>query len=63
MDIKEIKRRLCEAVDNNAEKIIALGESIFAEPEMGFKEVKTAAKVKKVSPIRTAWRLPASSRL
>ncbi len=48
MDIKEIKRRLCEAVDNNAEKIIALGESIFAEPEMGFKEVKTAAKVKKV---------------
>lgn len=48
MDIKELKRRACEAVDNNAEKIIAVGESIFAEPELGYKEFKTSEKVKKI---------------
>lgn len=48
MDIKELKRRACEAVDHNADKIINLGESIFAEPELGYKEFKTADKVKKV---------------
>ena len=48
MDIAELKRRACEAVDKNADKIIALGESIFAQPELGFKEFKTAEKVQKV---------------
>lgn len=48
MDVNELKRRACEAVDRNAEKIIAVGESIFAEPELGYKEFKTSAKVKKV---------------
>ena len=47
MDVNELKRRACEAVDRNAEKIIAVGESIFAEPELGYKEFKTSAKVKK----------------
>ena len=45
MDIAELKRRACEAVDKNADKIIAFGESVFAEPELGFKETKTAAKM------------------
>ncbi len=48
MDIQELKKRACEAVDRNAEKIIAVGESIFHEPELGFKEFKTAEKVKKI---------------
>ena len=48
MDIAELKRRACEAVDKNADKIIAFGESVFAEPELGFKEFKTAEKVQKM---------------
>ena len=44
---EELKRSACEAVDKNRDKIIAFGESVFAEPELGFKEFKTSAKVKK----------------
>lgn len=45
---QELKERAFAAIDQNREKIIALGDSIFAEPELGFKEIKTAAKIKKV---------------
>lgn len=48
MDIKQLKEKVCATIDQNAEQIIGLGESIFAEPELGYKEFKTAAKVKKV---------------
>ena len=33
-----VKRHVCEAIDRNAERIIALGESIRGNPEFGFKE-------------------------
>ncbi len=46
MDVKTMKKVACEAIDKNAGKIIALGESIFSEPELGYKEFKTAEKVK-----------------
>lgn len=45
---EELKRRACEAIDKNRDKIIELGDSIFAEPELGFKEIKTAEKIKKI---------------
>lgn len=45
---EELKRRACEAIDKNRDKIMELGDSIFAEPELGFKEFKTADKIKKV---------------
>ena len=45
MNVQEMKELACEAIDKNAEKIIALGNSIFKEPELGYKEFKTAAKV------------------
>ena len=45
---EELKKLACEAIDKNRDKIIALGESIFEEPELGYKEVKTAEKMKKV---------------
>ena len=45
---EELKKRACEAIDKNRDKIIALGESIMMEPELGYKEFKTADKVKKV---------------
>ena len=43
-----MKQLACEAIDRNADKIIAIAEDIFVEPELGYKEFKTAAKVKKV---------------
>jgi len=45
--VQELKKRACEAIDKNRDKIIAIGDSIFAEPELGYKEFKTAEKVKK----------------
>ena len=48
MTIQEMKAAVCAAIDKNADKINAIAESIFAEPELGYKEVKTAAKVKAV---------------
>ncbi|GAA6513525.1 amidohydrolase [Merdimmobilis hominis] len=44
---EELKQRACEAIDKNRDKIIALGDAIFSEPELGYKEFKTAEKVKK----------------
>lgn len=41
---EELKKAACEAIDRNREKIIAFGDSIFAEPELGYKEVKTSKK-------------------
>ncbi len=48
MDIQQMKKLACEAIDRNSDKIKAVAESIFAEPELGYKEFKTADKVKKV---------------
>jgi len=48
MELQELKNRALASVDKNADRIIAIGESIFAEPELGYKEFKTAEKVKQV---------------
>ena len=45
--VQELKKRACEAIDKNRDKIIELGDAIFAEPELGYKEFKAAARVKK----------------
>jgi amidohydrolase len=42
----ELKRRVFAAIDRRAEEIIGLGERIRKQPEMGFKEVKTAGLVR-----------------
>ena len=47
MDVKTLKERVCQAVEAHKEEIMALGDSIFQEPELGYKEYKTAEKVKK----------------
>ena len=54
MTVQEMKKLVCEAIDKNADKIINIAESIFAEPELGYKEYKTAAKVKAVFELRSA---------
>jgi amidohydrolase len=41
----DVKRRVCEVIDQNAERIIGLGEAIRRHPELGFKEFKTARLV------------------
>jgi amidohydrolase len=41
----DIKRAVCEAIDANAERIVAVGEQIRRHPELGFKEFKTARLV------------------
>ena len=44
----QLKTLAIEAIEENKDKIIAIGDSIWAEPELGYKEQKTAAKVKSV---------------
>jgi len=41
----ELKRRVFAAIDRRAEEIVTIGERIRKQPEMGFKEVKTARLV------------------
>ncbi len=43
---EQLKARVCEAVRKNRAAIEKFAADIFAEPELGFKEVKTADKVK-----------------
>ena len=47
MTKEQLKQKACEAIDQNREKIVALGRSIFSEPELGYKEFKTSEKIKK----------------
>lgn len=42
---EELKRHICEAIDRRAEQIIEIGETIRHNPELGFKEIKTARLV------------------
>src|SRR5262249_52990659 len=41
----DVKRAVCQTIDREAERIISLGESIRKNPELGFKEFKTARVV------------------
>jgi amidohydrolase len=45
MTRNEIKQRVYAAIDKRAEEIIGLGEQIRTQPELGFKEFKTARLV------------------
>lgn len=48
MTQQELKDLACGIIDAHRERITALGDSVFAEPETGWKEFKTAEKIKKV---------------
>lgn len=48
MTKEELKELACKEIDNHREEICSLGRSIYKEPELGFKEVKTSEKIKKV---------------
>ncbi len=48
MSADDLKAQVCEEIDRRADRIIEIGERIFRDPELGFKEVHTAAIVKDV---------------
>ncbi len=45
MDKTALKEQVSKAIRDHADEIIRLGDSILREPELGFKETATAAKV------------------
>ena len=46
MNVQEMKQAACAVIDRHAEELLALNQSIFEEPELGYKEFKTAGKIK-----------------
>lgn len=46
MNRQELKELACKKIDEQAEKIFAIGEKILAHPEMGYREFDTSALVK-----------------
>ncbi len=46
MDKQQMKERVCRAIDACRDRIVGLGESIMDTPELGFKEERTAQRVK-----------------
>lgn len=47
MDVQEIKRRVCQSIDEHAEQIVEFVRDAEKTPELGYKEFKTAAAVAK----------------
>lgn len=45
MDRDHLKQQLCEAVERRRDEIIGIGEDIMRNPELGFKEFRTARLV------------------
>ncbi len=43
--LQELKRQACETIDARAQEIVDIGETIFRQAELGFKETRTAALV------------------
>jgi amidohydrolase len=48
LDKEQLKQQVSKAIDENRQQIIEIGEQIFKNPELGFKENKTSALVKDV---------------
>lgn len=45
MNINAMKQAVCAAIDGHRDRIIEMGEAIWAQPETGFQEVVTAGRV------------------
>ncbi len=41
MNIQELKQKIIKVIENNSEKIISMGEKIYNNPELGYKEFFT----------------------
>ncbi len=44
----DLKAKVCDAIEAHADRIVGIGEHIFRNPELGFKEQKTARLVAEV---------------
>ncbi len=47
-DLERLKDSVCASVEASRERIVSLGESVMDEPEVGFKEHRTADRVKSI---------------
>ncbi|KMO85945.1 amidohydrolase [Megasphaera cerevisiae DSM 20462] len=47
MNKEELKLQVCAAVEKRAREMVEFGQSVFDEPELGYKELKTSEKVQK----------------
>lgn len=47
MNKNELKQKVCQFIDASAQEISSYANSVAAEPELGFKETKTATKLAK----------------
>ena len=47
-DRERLKQAVCDAVDRHRDRVVGVGEAIMDEPELGFKEMKTAQRVQVV---------------
>ena len=45
LSIEELKKRACETIDKRKKEIVGLAQQVLANPEAGFREVKTAQLV------------------
>ncbi len=48
MNREELKRTVCQQIDQRKSEMIQIAQAILRQPELGFKEVKTAALVKEI---------------
>lgn len=48
METSELKATVCAEIDRRAGRLIEIGERIFRDPELGFKEFRTASIVEEV---------------
>lgn len=46
MTREEVKNLVCQKIEENKEKLFAIGDGIFEHPELGYKEFKTSERVK-----------------
>ena len=53
MAFEELKAKVFAAIDANAEKIINIGDTIWKNPEPGYREFKTAALAAEPKPTPT----------
>lgn len=45
MNISETQKKVCKRIDDNFENLLSMGNYLFSNPELGFKEYNTAAFV------------------
>lgn len=48
MNKQELKKIVCDTIDKHRNEIIEIGKKVLMNPELGFKEIKTAETVKEV---------------